>query len=48
MKNKAAQELGKKGGQMTAKKHGKKFYQAIGRKAAEVRWGKKKTKSLAI
>ena len=41
MKNKAAQELGKKGGQRTKKKYGKKYFQEIGRKAAKVRWGKK-------
>lgn len=42
MKNKAAQELGKKGGATTKKKYGKKYYKKIGKKAAKVRWGKEK------
>ena len=40
VKNKAAQKLGKKGGQTTKKKYGKKYYQKIGRMAAKARWGK--------
>jgi general stress protein YciG len=48
VKNKAAQELGKKGGQKTKKKYGKKHFQTIGRLAAKVRWGKDKPKELAI
>ena len=42
MKNKAAQELGKKGGTTTKKKYGKKHFKEIGKKAAKVRWGKTK------
>jgi general stress protein YciG len=48
VKNKAAQELGKKGGQKTKKKYGKKHFQTIGRLAAKARWGKDKPKGLAI
>ena len=48
MKNRAAQALGKKGGQTTKKKYGRKHYQAIGRLAAKVRWGKAKPKELAM
>ena len=48
MKNKAAQKLGKKGGQKTKKKYGKKHYRTIGLLAAKVRWGKRKPKGLAM
>lgn len=40
VKNKAAQALGKKGGQTTKKKYGKDHFRKLGQKAAKVRWGK--------
>ena len=36
-------KLGKKGGSITKKKHGKAYYQKIARKGVEARWGKRKS-----
>jgi len=38
---KFAQELGKRGGQTTLKKHGKKHFSSAGKKGNEVRWKNK-------
>ena len=38
--NKAAQELGKKGGQKTASLHGKKHFSDAGKKGMAKRWAK--------
>ena len=43
MKSKAAQELGKLGGQKTAKKHGKKHFSEAGKKGMAKRWKNKRT-----
>jgi general stress protein YciG len=43
MKNKAAVELGRKGGQKTASLHGKKHFSAAGKKGMEKRWKKQRT-----
>ena len=40
-KNKAAVELGSKGGKKTLEKHGTKHFSKAGKKGAEKRWGKK-------
>lgn len=42
--NKAAQQLGKLGGQSTAKKHGSKYLSEIGKKGAQIKKDKAKTK----
>lgn len=42
MTNKAAQALGRRGGQATAKKRTKKERSASAKKAAQARWAKEK------
>ena len=39
-KNKAAQQLGKRGGKKTASKYGKDYFKKIGKKGAIKRWNK--------
>ena len=41
--NKAAQELGKLGGEATAKKHGKKHFSDAGKKGMAKRWANEPT-----